>query len=419
MGRCIRAPREHELGAAILRRIENLLKESFAVDADSARDHVSRAALEGTARIDPAVALRDARAGRFGSPIQAVTYVAELLAGRLGDAAAAAPFVEATRFAREHVDSVFLPGHEALRRLLALGEVEEAVLLSKRLIGSGAGRQRSRALEVITAFVTAGRSSDLLRAFEESGVEPAEEWLFQAAREAATETGSRALAPEELRYLNTRYSPVDICRLGLAALDLGIPAGEQLVSSAIEKAAAGTGDALRHLVSLLSRRGARAFARQALDRMQRSGGHDPNWTITLSAAHCEAGEVAAALDLIDGLTLHEADQRSAVSAVRRAAARAFAEAGDLAAAEKQIALLPDAPARRDASAVVVRYYAQHADYKSALRHIKSSRMSGVMQQCVEVLNLLVEQRFIDTLEDYDAIVDAIAANESAAAPGAA
>jgi len=431
MGRCIRAPGEHELGAAILCRIESLLN-SFAVEADSLRDHVSPEALEGTARLDPAVALRDARAGMFGSPIEAVTSLAKFLAGRLGEPPAAAPFVEATRFAREHADSVFLPGHDVLRRLLALGETEEAVLLSKRLIGPGAVRRRSNALDVIKAFVTTGRSSDLLRAFEESGIEPGAEWLFQAARQAATETGSRALEPEELRSLNTWYCPVDICELGLAALDLGIPAGNQLVSSAIENAAVRTGhasggdgvrsDALRHLVSLLCRRGAPADARKALSRMQRSGGDARDWTIAvgdLGGAYCEAGEVGAALRLIDGLNLHNTDERSAVSSVRRAAARALAGAGDLSAAEEQIALIPDARVRRAASAVVVHYYARRGEYRSALRHIAQSTMSQNIHLCVEVVNLLVEQKCIDTLEDYDAIVDAIAANESAAAPGAA
>ena len=69
--------------------------------------------------------------------------------------------------------------------------------------------------------------------------------------------------------------------------------------------------------------------------------------------------------------------------------------------------------------MVVHYYARRGEYRSALRHIAQSTMSQNIHLCIEVLNLLVEQKCIDTLEDYDAIVDAIAANESAAAPGAA
>ena len=150
--------------------------------------------------------------------------------------------------------------------------------------------------------------------------------------------------------------------------------------------------------------------------MQRSGGDGLNhqdWTRAIGdvgVAYCASGKVAAALHLIERLSLHDADERAAASAVRRAAASAFADAGDLAAAEQQIALIPDAPARRAASAVVVRYYARSGDYKSALRHIRSSRMSGNIEQCVEVVNLLVEQKFIGTIEDYNAIVAAMESN---------
>jgi len=432
MGRNIHAPGEHDLGGAILRRIEHLLRKERR--SDSVRDHVARERLEGIARLDPAAALVRARAGGFGPPAESVTTLATVLAGRR-DQDSSAPFVEAARFAREHGDPLFLRGCEVLQRLLLLGELEEALLLSKSLLVPEAIDRVSRALEVIRAFGLAGASRALTRAFDETPIQAHVAWLLGTVQRSEVEPGPRHLTPEELHYLEESSSTRDLSEVGLTALDLNLPAGAQLVTAAIEKAASTSDEAaggdglrslgLRDLVLLLCRRGAAPRAAQALSRMHWSGGDGHNhedWALALGdvgAAYCESGELTAAFRLIERLNLHDADERSAASVVRQAAARALAGAGDLSAAEEQIALIPDARVRRAASAVVVHYYARRGEYRSALRHIAQSTMSQNIHLCVEVVNLLVEQKCIDTLEDYDAIVDAIAANESAAAPGAA
>jgi hypothetical protein len=322
-----------------------------------------------------------------------------------------------------------------LQRLLLLGELEEALLLSKSLLVPEPIDRVSRALEVIRAFGLAGASRALTRAFDETPIQAHVAWLLGTVQRSEVEPAPRHLTPEELHYLEKSSSTRDLSEVGLTALDLNLPAGAQLVTAAIEKAASTSDEAaggdglrslgLRDLVALLCRRGAAPRAAQALSRMHWSGGDGHNhedWALALGdvgAAYCESGELTAAFRLIERLNLHDADERSAASVVRQAAARALARAGDLSAAEEQIALIPDARVRRAASAVVVHYYARRGEYRSALRHIAQSTMSQNIHLCVEVVNLLVEQKCIDTLEDYDAIVDAIAANESAAAPGAA
>ena len=41
MGRSIRVSRDHELGATVLRRIEDVLRRSFAVEAETLRNQVA------------------------------------------------------------------------------------------------------------------------------------------------------------------------------------------------------------------------------------------------------------------------------------------------------------------------------------------------------------------------------------------
>lgn len=422
IGQAIDARHNHELAVAVLDRIEDVLSAKANPGPDRTRDSVAVLTLEGVARLDPSQALQDVMAGKYGTSFDAVAWLAAFLARRTEDRGAPEPFIAAARLARERGTDVSLPGHDVLSGLLQIGATDEAILLSKRLLAPHGAANSSHAFDVIRAFATSRSEALLPQAFEGASAVPVVFWLYQVVLQSRSGSRDALLTPEQLAELAEGYSVEDICELGLAALELGMTAAPDILALAISKADSTSEKgmyqdgmrslALKSLVARFSDRGALDFAAQAFERMRSSGGdgsNHPDWTqavADIGVAQCRAGNIQEALQLIASLNRFDADERETVSHVRRAASAALFKSGRAAEAQEQIALIPDVRVRRAAQAEIVRDYARRSDYKSAFRHIRFERITQCVHLGVDVLNVLVEQNAVTTIEDYHAIVEA-------------
>ena len=409
---------ETTLVQAVLSRVETCLREVAAGESATASPiHVL--SLEGWALLDPRTALLRAIAGNHGNAEDAVLKLAILLSARASRPAERSALISATQWLCDHCnnESGFGP---IVRALLAIGQLDLAMRYIERLLDIKYAIHRVIA-GLIVEFARAGEIERLLAGLRRIAVEFTQDlhWLLGAALQPADRWPSTTLSAEQLEALGHAAYRRDLLETALAARQLGMPAGKQLVDHlrgiAERESTNDFGYDLRNpeLKSLcfdLCAAGALSEATQVLARISKSGGDGENhvdWSTAvgvLGAARCRQGDIEGGRALTTELDVFDADERSAVDTIRIAAATAYLDRGALHLAEREISLIPTLHSRRRAQGILAIHHCANGRLQEGLRLIQHAKIHERMRCFMEcVKGMIAAEVSIETGEFQDIV----------------